>query len=105
MNCFLPLARKNAGICAPSLWSLRWPYPRHNTPLVVQKRSSGHLRHIDRHGAYIGSASGHLFPRMNLTDGYPVENYECAATHWLLFSVGRAIAADEELFRDQEAAA
>src|SRR6476661_9777082 len=45
MNCFLPLARKNAGICAPSLWSLHWPYPRHNTPLVVQKRSSGHLRH------------------------------------------------------------
>src|SRR5512146_2694178 len=46
MNCFLPLARKNAGICAPSLWSRHWPYPRHNTPLVVQKRSSGHLRHI-----------------------------------------------------------
>src|SRR6185437_13362575 len=50
MNCFLPLARKNAGICAPSLWSLHWPYPRHNTPLVVQKRSSGHLRHIRNHG-------------------------------------------------------
>src|SRR5689334_21612237 len=45
MNCFLPLARKNAGICAPSLWSLHWPYPRHNTPLVVQKRSSKRIRH------------------------------------------------------------
>src|SRR6185312_14200730 len=105
MNCFLPLARKNAGICAPSLWSLHWPYPRHNTPLVVQKRSSGRLRHIARHGAYIGSAYGHLFPRMNLTGGYLVKNYERDETHWLLSRAGRAVAAEEELFRVQEAAA
>src|SRR5690242_20135537 len=45
MNCFLPLARKNAGICAPSLWSRHWPYPRHNAPLIVQKRSSKRIRH------------------------------------------------------------